>query len=231
MDLDSDGDGCSDANEAYGSAASQGTDGNQQYGTNPITVDATGKVTGANYTSNSVNVLTVGRATVITTQPADVTSAPGATNVTYSATVTVGSGTTAYQWQLSTNGGASWTNIANTAPYSGATTATLTLSTVTIAMKEYRYRLNIAQSDFVCGNLTSSVARLIMNTTPVVVDDNATVAEDTPASGNVLTNDKGSGNPAAVITVTNFTVGGVTYTAGQTATITGVGSIVINSGM
>jgi len=229
LDLDSDGDGCSDANEAYGSATAQGTDGNQQYGTNPITVDATGKVTGASYTATSVNVLTVGRATVITTQPADVTSVPGATNVSYSATVTAGSGTTAYQWQLSTNGGASWANITNNATYSGATTATLTLSAVTIAMKEYRYRLTITQSDFVCGNLTSSAARLIMNTTPVVVDDNATVAEDTPVTGNVLTNDKGSGNPAAVITVTNFTVGGVTYTAGQTANLTGVGTISIGT--
>jgi len=231
LDLDSDGDGCSDANEAYGSATAQGTDGNQYYGTgNPPAVDATtGKVTGASYTATSVNVVTVGRATDITTQPADVTSVPGATNVRYSATVTAGSGTTAYQWQLSTNGGASWANITNTAPYSGATTATLILSTVTIAMKEYRYRLNITQSDFVCGNLTSSAARLIMNTTPVVVDDNATGTEDTPLTGNVLTNDKGSGNPASVITVTNFTVGGVTYTAGQTATIAGVGTISIGT--
>jgi gliding motility-associated-like protein len=227
LDLDSDGDGCSDANEAYGSATAQGTDGNQYYGTNPITVDATGKVIGASYTANSVNVLTVGRATVITTQPADVTSVPGATNVSYSATVTAGTGTTAYQWQLSTNGGASWTNITNSATYSGATTATLTLSTVTIAMKEYRYRLNITQSDFVCGNLTSSAARLIMSNTPVVTDDLATAVEDTPLNGSVLTNDSGSGG--STITVTNFTINGTTYNAGQTANIPNVGTFILRA--
>jgi hypothetical protein len=62
-----------------------------------------------------------------------------------------------------------------------------------------------------------------------VVDDNATGTEDTPISGNVLTNDRGSGNPATTLTVTNFTIGGVTFTAGQTATIAGVGTITINA--
>jgi gliding motility-associated-like protein len=228
LDLDSDGDGCSDANEAYNSSTAQGTDGNSYYGTGtPPTVDASGKVTTASYTASSANVLTVGRATVITTQPADVTTIPGATNISYSATLTAGSGTTSYQWQVSTNGGGTWTNITNNATYSGATTATLTISTATIAMKEYRYRLNIAQSDYICGNLTSSAARLIMSNTPTVTDDVATATEDTPLNGSVLTNDSGSGGSA--ITVTNFTINGTTYTAGQTASIPNVGTIILRA--
>ena len=68
-----------------------------------------------------------------------------------------------------------------------------------------------------------------MDNTPIVVDDNVTIAEDTPVSGNVLTNDKGSGNPASSISVTSFKIGSTTYTVGQTASISGVGSITINT--
>jgi hypothetical protein len=79
LDLDSDGDGCADANEAYATSTAAGTDGNGYFGNgNPPTVDATGKVTGANYTSTSANVLTVGRASVISVQPISVTTTPGA---------------------------------------------------------------------------------------------------------------------------------------------------------
>ncbi len=228
LDLDSDGDGCSDANEAYNNATAQGTDGNSYYGTGtPPTVDASGKVTTASYTATSANTLTVGRASVITAQPVDVNTLPNATNITYAATVTPGSGTTTYQWQVSTNGGGTWTNITNNATYSGATTASLTISTATIAMKEYRYRLNIAQSDYICGNLTSSAARLIMTNTPTVTDDVATAIEDTPLNGSVLTNDTGSGGSA--ITVTSFTINGTTYTAGQTASIPNVGTFTLRA--
>ena len=62
---------------------------------------------------------------------------------------------------------------------------------------------------------------------PVAVDDTKTVPEDTPATGSVLTNDTDAeGDP---LTVTSFEIGGVTYTAGQTATIPNVGTLVINA--
>jgi CshA-type fibril repeat protein len=94
-------------------------------------------------------------------------------------------------------------------------------------MKEYRYRLNITQSDFICGNLTSSVARLIMNNTPVVTDDLATAVEDTPLNGSVLTNDSGSGG--SILTVTNFTINGTTYNAEETANIPNVGTFILRA--
>ncbi|MDH4653939.1 Ig-like domain-containing protein, partial [Pseudomonas sp. BN606] len=53
------------------------------------------------------------------------------------------------------------------------------------------------------------------------------VTEDTPATGNVLTNDSDIDNDT--LTVTQFEVGGSTYLAGQTATLTGVGTLVINA--
>uniref|UniRef100_UPI0040481754 tandem-95 repeat protein n=1 Tax=Algoriphagus sp. TaxID=1872435 RepID=UPI0040481754 len=230
LDLDSDGDGCSDANEAYNSSLTQGTDGNQQFGTNPITVDATGKITSATYTGTNSNYLSAGAASVITTQPVDRSTTPGGTAV-FSANVTAGTGTTTYQWQVSTDGGTNWSNVANSSTYAGATTSTLTVSNVTIAMKGYRYRLQVSQSDYVCGNLTSSVAKIEMNNIPSIVDDAASGLEDTPLTGNVLTNDTGSGTPAGTLTVTNFTVAGLagTFAAGETASISGVGTIQITS--
>ncbi|MDC1161968.1 gliding motility-associated C-terminal domain-containing protein, partial [Tenacibaculum sp.] len=66
LDSDSDGDGCSDANEAFASATADGGDG-AQYGTgDPLTIDegevnANGTVTTANYTTGTnINVITAG---------------------------------------------------------------------------------------------------------------------------------------------------------------------------
>lgn len=70
-------------------------------------------------------------AITIGTQPsaASVTAPAGAT-FTVAATTNDG-GTLSYQWQLSTDGGSTYTNVANGGVYSGATTATLTISNST----------------------------------------------------------------------------------------------------
>ncbi|KAI9549916.1 hypothetical protein GHT06_004501 [Daphnia sinensis] len=204
FDTDSDNDGCSDANEAYGTSTAQGADGNMFYGTgNPPAVDADGKVIGASYAGTSVNVTTAGAASTITTQPSDKALAVGVTTTSFTAAVTVGSGTSSYQWQVSADGGATWTNITNNTMYSGASTTTLTLTGITSSMNEYKYRLTIAQSDFVCGNVTSNAARLILASLPTIVDESATTNEDTPITGNVLTNDSSA---SGGLTVSSFTV-------------------------
>ncbi|MHC8302408.1 retention module-containing protein [Pseudomonas sp. ZS1P83] len=60
----------------------------------------------------------------------------------------------------------------------------------------------------------------------VLTADNQNIAEDTPAIGNVLSNDSDIDN---VLSVATFTIAGVndTFTAGQTATIANVGTLVI----
>ena len=60
----------------------------------------------------------------------------------------------------------------------------------------------------------------------VLKPDTNTIAEDTLATGNVLSNDSDIDN---VLTVATFQVGGNTYNAGQTANIEGVGSITIGT--
>jgi len=76
---------------------------------------------------------------------------------------------------------------------------------------------------------TGSTSTLDITVTPVddpsvLVADTKTVAEDTPATGNVLANDSDVDN---VLSVASFTIGGTTYTAGQTATLAGVGTLTI----
>ena len=85
------------------------------------------------------------------------------------------------------------------------------------------------------GDGSSTTAKLTItingtNDRPVAKADVETTLEDTPVSGNVLANDIDVDGPAA-LTVTGFTVEGVsgTFSAGQTAIIPGVGTLVINS--
>jgi VCBS repeat-containing protein len=80
---------------------------------------------------------------------------------------------------------------------------------------------------------TGSTSTLTINVTAVndpsvLVADTQTVAEDTVATGNVLSNDSDVDN---TLTVASFSIAGVTgtFTPGQTATITGVGTLVINN--
>jgi sugar lactone lactonase YvrE len=46
-----------------------------------------------------------------------------------------------FQWQLSTNGGSSWSNLSDNSAYAGSATATLTISNVTSALNGARYRV------------------------------------------------------------------------------------------
>lgn len=100
-------------------------------------------------------VLTVSSASVITTQPGNASTCAG-NNATFTVAST-GSGQT-YQWQVSTDGGTTFTNIA------GETNASLTVNNVTASMNNNRYRANVIG----CGNATSSAATLVVNASPVI---------------------------------------------------------------
>src|SRR5688572_22327180 len=101
--------------------------------------------------------VTVNSPIVYTTQPQNRTACQGGT-VTFTAAAT-GTITTA-QWQVSTNGGTTWTDIA------GATTTTLTLTNVQPSQSGYRYRLALSNAG--CGAVNSNAATLTVNPTPTV---------------------------------------------------------------
>ncbi len=87
---------------------------------------------------------------------------------TFTVAVTAGTGPHTYQWQVSTNGGGTWTNIANGGVYSGATTATLTITAPPVSMNGYQYRAIVAGAA-PCAAQTSRVATLTVNPLPVIV--------------------------------------------------------------
>ena len=98
----------------------------------------------------------------ITTQPVNQFPAGGATT-TFTMAATVSSGTLSYQWQVSTDNAVTFTNLANTAPYSNATTAVLTVTGVTGAMNGYRYRGVATQAS---GTTPGAVNSTIVMLTP-----------------------------------------------------------------
>ncbi|HSC37235.1 MAG TPA: hypothetical protein VLD19_05165, partial [Chitinophagaceae bacterium] len=78
-----------------------------------------------------------------------------------------GSGLT-YAWQVSTNGGSTWTAITNNSQYSNATTTSLTVTGITAGMNNFQYRCMV--SDNVPSSVPSSAATLTVSgsTAPTV---------------------------------------------------------------
>jgi len=110
--------------------------------------------------------LNINQRPTVTVQPVNVTSC-ATTIATFSVT---GTGTNVtYQWQESTNGGLSYTNLANFAPYSGVTTPTLTINPVTVAMNGNRYRAVLSGTCPPAGTANISVGAILnINALPVV---------------------------------------------------------------
>ncbi len=79
------------------------------------------------------------------------------------------------------------------------------------------------------GIFTLATVEAGENHAPLAVDDSAVVEINSVSNtGNVMSNDSDPDGDA--ISVTGFTVGGTTYSAGETAIITGYGEITINAG-
>ena len=125
IQLDSDSDGCFDVTEG---GFTDG-DGDGELGSAPVTVDANGQVTRGTdgYTppndldGNGVrDFQEAGSGATISTQPVDQDFI-----LNGSATFTVDSDGTGYQWQVSTDG-VNWTDLTDDATYSGTTTNSLT---------------------------------------------------------------------------------------------------------
>jgi hypothetical protein len=139
------------------------TDNNNQY---------RATFTNALGTVNTTATLTVNTPAVVTAQPANQTVCAGA-NATFTAAA---SGTTApaVQWQVSSDGGATFTNIA------GATAATYTFAT-TNADNSKQYRATFTNA---CATVNSNAATLTVNSAPAVTTNPAsqTVCNNTTAT-------------------------------------------------
>lgn len=142
-----------------------GTPVNTVWANPPTTTVYTATAT-INGCTNSANVtVTVNQLPAITTQPAALAApvCPGF-NVTYSVGAT-GAGLT-YQWQLSTDNGATWNNISNGVQYSGTTTASLTVLNVQTTQNGHRFRVIVSGT---CPPpVTSNAVILTVSTPPTI---------------------------------------------------------------
>ena len=103
--------------------------------------------------------VTINTSVAIVTQPPNRVITDGS-NTTFTVTAT---GTTpTYQWQVDTGSG--FVNLANGAPYSNVTTATMTITAATISMNGYLYRC-IVSGAAPCGSVTSNSGSLTVTLT------------------------------------------------------------------
>jgi hypothetical protein len=75
-------------------------------------------------------------------------------------------------WEVSTNGGVTWTTIANAGKYSGAKTTALTINNTTANMIGFQYRITVRN---MCSNVSSAIATLDLQVCP---------ANDNPSNTN-----------------------------------------------
>jgi len=77
-----------------------------------------------------------------------------------------------YQWQISTNGGGSFTDLTNNATYVGVTSSTLSIAGANLSMNGYQYRV-IMNGTCTQANTTSNASILTVNT-PAATTTNPT---------------------------------------------------------
>ena len=121
---------------------SLGTDTAGTPASSDITVTTSGTYYVRNYagscwsTADVSSTITVSKNPTVTGNPSNASIIETA-NTSFTVTAT-NPGT--YQWQVSTDGGSNYNNITNGGVYSGATTATLTLTGVPLSMNGYMYK-------------------------------------------------------------------------------------------
>ncbi|MFN0111434.1 MAG: choice-of-anchor Q domain-containing protein [Blastocatellia bacterium] len=126
------------------------------------------------------------------------------------------------QWQVSTDGGANFTNVAN------ATSSTLSLGPVSAGMNGNQYQAVFSNS---CGSVTSDRATLLVNSPPTITPSGisraagsqasnstiATVSDNESAAGTLVVTIT-SANPSNGVTLSNIANSNGTITANAVAT-------------
>ncbi len=172
--------------------------------------------------TTAIATLTVDSPPAVTADPANQSVDAGGT-ATFSAAA-AGNPTPTVQWEVSTNGGASWSNV------SGATSTTLTVSAVAGTQNGAEYEAIFTNS---VGAVTTSPATLTVD------DVTLQPVSQTINAGQDLTFTAATSNPSGMDTVqwqvntgsgfTNLTDGGV-YSGSATTTLTITGATAAMSG-
>ncbi len=240
QELDADNDDCNDVTEAgYTDGDSDGILGNSPVTVNPdtgvVTSASDGYTTPLDGDGNSTydfqennNALS----SLNASYPADQTvSVGGSATFTVSANTTgTGTDVLAYQWQESTDGGATWNNLSDGGLYSGTTTSGMTVSGATVtSLCGNKYRVIVSTPSYICDtDLTSREA--LLNCADVDLVTTKTVDDSTPDSGDTITftitvTNNGPGI-ATNVSLTDLLPSGLTYqtnTASQGSYNSGTG--------
>jgi plastocyanin len=108
--------------------------------------------------TNSVGTATSNTATLSLTAAAPTTVNGVTATVGHNASFSTGHVTGSIQWQVSTNGGSSWSNLGNDSTYAGATTSLLTVTSVTTAMNGAQYRYVLTTNGVVATSNGAALA-------------------------------------------------------------------------
>ncbi|MCK8523545.1 Ig-like domain-containing protein [Aquimarina sp. D1M17] len=239
LNLDSDADGCSDANEAYANASADGGDTGVYGVDGSLTTSMTGLVTtagsGVDYSITPANADGIaptnntladyqqaGSAPTITTQPTN-QYANGVGTETF--TVAPNLNYYTYQWQVDDGSGSGFVNIdpANGSDiYTGSDTAVLTLTGVTAGDDGNLYRVILMDNTYVCSSTTSNSASLTFDN--IVPGADTFITNDTTP---ILT---GTAEPNEVLTITADTTGDGIPEATYTVTANGSGDWSVDTG-
>jgi len=112
-------------------------------------------------------ILTVNDRPSVSTQPANQAATIGqAGSESFSVAVANGTGPFTYQWQVSTDGGNTFTNLSNGSGISGASAATLTISSSALPVSATEYQVMVTDANGV--EVTSSAATLTINGIPSI---------------------------------------------------------------
>ena len=161
---------------------------------------------GSGTATTTAAILTVNSAPAVTQNPANATVNAGATaQLTAAAS---GVPTPAVQWQQSSDGGATFTNVA------GATSGTLSFTT-TLSQNGYQYRAIFSNS---AGTVTTTAATLTVQNGPVLTQNPANVTVNAGATAQFTAT--ASGNPTPTVQWQQSTNGGAAFSniAGATST-------------
>jgi len=162
--------------------------------------------------------ITVNQRPKVTAQPVNVSVCDQST-ATFSITAT-GTGI-AYQWEVSTNGGVSYTALANGTPYAGVTTNTLTINPVAFAMNNNLYRCTVSG---ICTPAASSTgAKLTVVALPAVTVTPASGCGGVAGVSGLLLTASGANTyvwaPVTGLYTSPTTTPGSAYTGTNTATV------------
>jgi uncharacterized repeat protein (TIGR03803 family) len=129
--------------------------------------------------------LTINTAPSITTQPANQSATTGqAGSESFSVGAINGTSPFTFQWQVSTNGGNTFTNLSNRPGISGATTSTLTINGNALPASGTKYQVLVTDVNGVM--VTSTAATLTINAAPSITTQPqnavATVGQTVPKS-------------------------------------------------